>query len=380
MRCTEVNASGDEQTRKLSRGEIINAARETLPENTPSPMAVARWLERPEERAEDESEELLQFRKRYGTGKETSRKAMQRALRNYLRNSLQPRDIRQVDPAFSAKPALWVRHSALVVSLEGLRAIVMHDKVFFFDPEHPAAKAAINVVKETIAASPDMLEEPDLPFEFKALESIFIVGILGLEKEFNRLDPKVETHLTDLPSQLTSKMLEELRLNKQDLNHFLSRANNVRELLEKLLEEDEDMANMYLSERYTSPNASRDAGEHDEVEMLLEAYMQVIDELVNRAVLLNDRIDDTEDLVMIHLDTLRNKLLSVELALSVFSMTFGFGGMVSGVFGMNLPIPLFDADASRWWFLAVVMFILVFVVVISRVFLGSLRRRGLYSF
>jgi magnesium transporter len=376
LRCFEISADGGVNERKLSRAEIMQAARETLPKNAPSPKAVARWLGRPEE----DSEELLEFSARYGSGKETSRKAMQKALRNYLRNSLQPRDIRQVDPAFSAKPALWVRHSALVVSLEGVRAIVLHDKVFVFDPDHSVARSVVNVIRQSVTTSPDMLDDPDMPFEFKALEGMFIVGIMGLEREFNQLNPEVERHLHELPTQLTSKMLEELRINKQRLNHFLSRAHNVRDILEKLLDEDEDMANMYLTEKHRSPNVSRDVGEHDQVEMLLEAYMQVIDELVNRADLLNDAIDDTEDLVMIHLDTLRNKLLSVELGLSVVSMTFGFGGVLAGVFGMNLTIPLFVAPASKFWFLGVVCVIVTFILVVSWLLLLHLRRRGLYNF
>lgn len=376
LRCLEISANGNVVERNLSRAEIMQAARDTLPKNAPSPKAIARWLGSPEE----DSKELHDFKARYGTGKETSYKAMQKALRNYLRNSLQPRDIRQVDPAFSAKPALWVRHSALVVSLEGVRVIVLHDKVFLFDPDHSVAQAAVNVIQQSVMTSPEMLDDPDMPFEFRALEGVFIVGIMGLEKEFNCLNPEVERHLHELPTQLTSKMLEELRINKQRLNQFLSRAHSVREILEKLLDEDADMANMYLSEKHRSPHVSRDAGEHDQVEMLLEAYMQVIDELVNRADLLNDAIDDTEDLVMIHLDTLRNKLLSVELALSVFSMTFGFGGLISGVFGMNLAIPLFASSGSKFWFLGVVCFIIAFIIVVSWIILLQLRRRGLYTF
>jgi hypothetical protein len=376
LRCLEMSATGTVTERKLSRTEIMQAARETLPKNVPSPKAIARWLGS----AQEDSKELLEFKARYGTGKETSHKAMQKALRNYLRNSLQPRDIRQVDPAFSAKPALWVRHSALVVSLEGVRAIVLHDKVFLFDPDHAVAKAAVAVIQQSVMTSPDLLDDPDMPFEFRALEGIFIVGIVGLEREFNQLNPEVESHLHELPTQLTSKMLEELRIKKQRLNQFLSRAHSVRDILEKLLDEDEDMANMYLSEKHRSPHISRDVGDHDQVEMLLEAYMQVIDELVNRADLLNDAIDDTEDLVMIHLDTLRNKLLSVDLALSVFSMTFGFGGLMSGVFGMNLPIPLFTSAGSKYWFLGVVSVIAAFIVIVSWLMLLHLRRRGLYTF
>jgi magnesium transporter len=376
LACCEILADGTVTARMLSRTEIMQAARETMPKNAPSPKVVARWLGRPEE----ESVELREFSARYGGGKEASRKAMQKALRNYLRNSLQPRDIRQVDPAFSAKPALWVRHSALVVSLEGVRAIILHNRVFLFAPDNPVVQTAINVIQESIKTSPDMLEDPNMPFEFKALEGIFITGILGLQREFNMLKPNIDSHLNELPNQLTTKMLEDLRANKQCLNQFLSRANNVRGILENLLEEDEDMANMYLTEKHNSPNHSRNVVDHDEAEMLLEAYMQFVDDLVNRADLLSDEIEDTEDLVMIHLDTLRNRLLSVELAMSVVSMTFAFGGLVGGVFGMNLHISLYESTASKFWFLGVVLFILSFVVIVSWTSLSALNRRGLCSF
>lgn len=374
--CIEILEDGSKSVRIMSRSDVLQEARSTLPKNAPTPHDVAQMLRRPEER----SEELREFGVRYGPGREASHRDMQRALRYYLRHSLQPRDIRQVDPAFTAKPALWVRHSALVVSIEHVRAIVLHDKVFLFDLEKPKVQRAASIIQRTIQSEPDVLEDIEMPFEFKALEGIFVASIMALDREFQHyLTPKISGHLRELPDKLTTQGLEELRANKQLLNHFLSRANNARDVLEKLLDEDEDMANMYLTEKHRNPTVSRADVDHDEVEMLLETYMQVMDELVSHAELLNDQIDDTEDLVMIHLDTLRNRLLSVELVLSVVSMTFGFGGMLAGIFGMNLSIPLFADSASRFWFLGVVIVIIAFTVVVSWLMLLALKRRGLYS-
>jgi Mg2+ and Co2+ transporter CorA len=374
LKCIEITSDGAMSERLLSRAEIMQEARATLPTYAPSPKAVGRWLGNPQERLAD----LQEFSARFGV-RPASKKAMQKALRNYLRNSLQPRDIRQVDPAFSAKPALWVRHSALVVSLEGVRAIILHDKMFLFDPNHPVARTAATVVRQSVMTSPELLDDPHLPFEFKALEGIFIIGILGLEREFNLLKPEIDIHLHELPNELTTKMLEELRINKQKLHQFLARAHSVRDILEKILDEDEDMANMYLTEKHASPSQSRNVENHDEVEMLLEAYMQVIDELVNRADLLNNAIEDTEDLVMIHLDTLRNRLLSVDLALNIFSMCFAFGGCLASLFGMNITIPLYESSSSKYSFLVVVLIIVGFAVVVPWLSLSALRRKGLFS-
>jgi magnesium transporter len=374
LKCIEIANDGSVCERLLSRAEILQEARATLPTYAPSPKEVGRWLENPKEKSPD----LREFKAHYGL-RPASKKAMQKALRNYLRNSLQPRDIRQVDPAFSAKPALWVRHSALVVSLEGVRAIILHDKMFLFDPSSPVAQTAATVIRQSVMTTTDMQEDPHLPFEFKALEGIFIIGILGLEQEFNGMKPVIDRHLRDLPNDLTTRMLEELRVNKQRLHQFLARAHSVRDILDKLLDEDEDMANMYLSEKHASPSQSRNVENHDEVEMLLEAYMQVIDELVNRADLLNNAIEDTEDLVMIHLDTLRNRLLSVDLALNIFGMAFAFGGCVSSVFGMNLLFPLDTPSKGNYSFLIVVLVIVGFAVVVPWVSLVALKKRGLFS-
>lgn len=123
----------------------------------------------------------------------------------------------------------------------------------------------------------------------------------------------------------------------------------------------------------------RAAGDHDEVEIMLEAYLQVVDDVTNRAELLEAAVEDTEDLAAIHLDTLRNRLLMIETALSVVSLTFTVGSVVAGVLGMNLPIAAFESPNSHWYFLAVSVSILLFVVGASWATLNFLKRRGLYT-
>lgn len=379
LACIELDEDGAIKPREMTRAEILQEARDTLSKTQPSPKAIGKLLSNPGA-AHSPSPELRQFTNMLEPGGTGGRKATQKALRDYLRNSLQARDIRQVDPAFVAKPALWVRHSALVVSLEGLRAIILHNKMFIFDPHTKRSRHLVFIAKQKVMAKMDA--ENDQPFEFRALEGILIFLAIGLEKEFTSLKPSIEDYLTELPNELTTKMLENLRLLKQQLNHFHARASGVKTILEGLLDDDEEMANMYLTEKHSSHNYhGRSAVDHSEIETMLEAYLQVIDEHVNHAALLNNAIDDTEDLVMIHLDTLRNRLLSVELSLSVVSMTFGIGGVVAGVFGMNIRIPLFeDTKSGHLWFPLVVLLIFVVVLGGSLFALFALRRRGLYSF
>ena len=372
LHCIQIDIKGQVAERDLTRADILNEARANFSDAQPSPTAVGRWLTDTNLPADvDKFTQMIP-----GAGK--SRKAAHKAMRDYLRNSLQARDIRQVDPAFVAKPALWVRHSALVVSLEGLRAIILHDKMFLFDRGTEKTQHLLFIAKQSILARPDA-EDPQ-PFEFKALEGILIFLAMGLDREFEILKPAIDVYLHQLPNELTTKMLEELRVRKQLLNHFHSRASNIKNILENLLDEDEDMANMYLTEKHASQNYVRSSGDHSEIETLLEAYLQVIAEHVNQSTLLNDAIDDTEDLVSIHLDTLRNRLLAVELACSVVSMAVGAGGLIASMFGMNLPIAWFDPEATQASFFIVVGIIVALIAMGSWVALAFLPRKGFYSF
>ncbi len=398
LNCVEIDDTGAMRRRALTRNAILAESRETLRKSHPSPADAAQWMRQLDARDEGHSPEMESFatlvdgresvdyvsspiassRGELRRMRRTAREKLRGYLRNYLRNSLQPRDIRQVDPAFAAKTALWVRHTALVFSMEKLRAIIFRTKIFLFDTDSKSTSDAVELTRKLVSARTD--NGTPIPFELRALEALLIHVVGKLEREFTELKPFVQGHLSELPDELTTKKLEDLRLLKQRLSHLRSRAAVVQEELEKLLDEDEDMANMYLTEKHMSHEGARNIGDHDEVEMLLEAYLQGVDEIVNQTTLLSDNIEDTEDLVMIHLDTLRNRLLSIELGLSVVSMTFGVGSVLSGIFGMNLPIPLFDEGVSPYWFLGVTILILVFIVVVSWSVLRVLRQHGLYSF
>lgn len=374
--CLELDDVGKITERSMTRAEIMQEARSAGPNPASSPAMLALLSQAPHASATTDFHTLSDMLASSSLPAD-SRRAVYKTLRDYLRNSLQIRDIRQVDPAFVAKPALWVRHSAIVVSLESLRAIILFNKMFLFDPAREETRQLVMLARKCVLTNPEG-DNPQ-PFEFNALEGILIFVAVRLEKEFGSFKPEIDKYLHQLPKELTTKMLEELRRKKQQLSHFHSRANNVKTILENLLEDDEEMADMYLTEKHNTLNAVRDAQDHGEAETLLETYLQVIEELVNHASLLDDAIDDTEGLVMIHLDTLRNRLLTVELSLSVVTMMSTLGSVISGVFGMNFSISLFHDDASLAWFWLVVAIIVAMIVIFSWSILMVLRRRGLYG-
>ena len=102
--CLEFDAIGNCFLRRLSRTELLKEAGESLQEDFSKLQIVY---------------SDLSFQKNISDFPLNSlNERDKRGLLKFFRGSLQSRDIRQVDPAFSARPVLWVRHNAILLSLE----------------------------------------------------------------------------------------------------------------------------------------------------------------------------------------------------------------------------------------------------------------------
>ena len=114
--CLEFDAIGNCFLRRLSRSELLKEAGESLQEDFSKLQIV---------------HSDLSFQKNLSNFPLNSlNERDKRSLLKFFRGSLQSRDIRQVDPAFSARPALWVRHNAILLSLEQIRAVILYNKLF----------------------------------------------------------------------------------------------------------------------------------------------------------------------------------------------------------------------------------------------------------
>jgi magnesium transporter len=73
-----------------------------------------------------------------------------------------------------------------------------------------------------------------------------------------------------------------------------------------------------------------------QAEMVLEPYFMSFDNTWNRLQAIGEFIDDTEDYVNITLDSHRNQLIQIDLALTAASCCVGLITFITGIFGMNL--------------------------------------------
>ena len=77
-------------------------------------------------------------------------------------------------------------------------------------------------------------------------------------------------------------------------------------------------------------------GTHEEIEELLENYLNDNNSLQAKLEFLKSQMQSAEELVSLRLDTARNQLLVANTALCVLACAISAGSYITGAFGMNL--------------------------------------------
>ncbi|XP_058735607.1 magnesium transporter MRS2-F-like [Vicia villosa] len=340
------------------------------------------------------------------------------------RTGLPARDLRVLDPALSSPSSIVGREKSIVVNLEHIKAIIMSNEVLLINLSSPffirflqdlQKRVPCNIqtsisVADGVEGDPEkkpLLEETSqigddspknawegsfvdgapvvaaetnrkpLPFEFRALESCIESACTCLESETKRLEKEAYPALDELTSRISTLNLERVRQIKNRLVALSGRVQKVADQLEHLLDDDNDMAEMYLSQKsdahlmdqtpikegcnspfdeyiYQGDEPVQEKSYEskpnvEELEMLLEAYFAQINGILQKLSSLSEYVDDTEDYINIMLDDKRNQLLQVSVIFNTITMIINAGIVVVGLFGMNIHIDLFDGQPRQFW-------------------------------
>lgn len=270
-------------------------------------------------------------------------------------NNLYPRDLRKVDSStIDVAPSIMVRpNNAIIVNLLHIKAIIQKDNLKVFDTANPQVAARLGLFMYDLELK---LQTPSsLPFEFKALECILISVLSYLEAELQTHMAACGKILSELEDHISRENLHELLIDLKTLSSFYQRATLIRDVLEELLDNDEDLNAMYLTTlKNYKPNSSET--DYSDVEMILETYYRHCDEVVQQAGSLISDIKATEDIVNIILDANRNSLMLFELKVTIYTLGFTVATLTPAFYGMNLKNFI---EESHYGFGAVVIFSIV---------------------
>ncbi|XP_015584536.1 magnesium transporter MRS2-5 [Ricinus communis] len=321
--------------------------------------------------------------------------------------SLPARDLRLLDPLFIYPSTILGREKAIVVSLEQIRCIITAEEVILMKSLDGCVIQFESEFCKRLQTNKDQSE--DLPFEFRALELALELTCMFLDAQVKELEIEIYPVLDELASSINTLNLERVRRLKGHLLALTQRVQKVHDEIEHLMEDDGDMAEMYLTEKKQKAEAyalddlyfqnnipgetkvvSKSApvspvrsisgvqklqrtfstvvtsSKHgsltssstnyenvDQLEMLLEAYFVFIDNTLSKLFSLKEYIDDTEDLINIKLGNVQNQLIQFELLLTAATFVATIFAVVTGIFGMNFEDSIFDQPSTFNWVLIV---------------------------
>ncbi|KAH0746676.1 hypothetical protein KY285_008333 [Solanum tuberosum] len=284
--------------------------------------------------------------------------------RHLLKSSgLRPRDIRSVDPSLwltNSMPALLVREHAILLNLGSLRAIVMQERVLIFNYNRLGGKAFIDSLLPRLNPT-STNGGPSMPFVLEVVEAALHSRIQRLEHRLWDLEPRVQALLAVLPNRLTADILEELRISKQKLVELGSRAGALKQMLLDILEDTHEIRHICIIGRNCVLKKENDEiecsvpldkeiaeEEEEEIEMLLENYLQRCESCHGQAERLLDSAKEMEDSIAVNLSSRRLEVSRFELILQVGTFCVAVGALVAGIFGMNLRSYLEEHVFAFW--------------------------------
>ncbi|KAJ5010276.1 Mitochondrial inner membrane magnesium transporter [Colletotrichum sp. SAR 10_99] len=263
---------------------------------------------------------------------------------------LLPRDLRKIDS--SNLPHILVRQSAILLNLLHLKVLIKKDRVLLFDvygskTSYPQS-AFMYDLQGKLKQKQAHGGVNGLPYEFRALEAVLTSVTSELEADFESVRDPVIRVLSELEDDIDRHKLRILLILSKRVSTFEQKAKLVRDAIEELLEADDDLAAMYLTEK--AHDLYRGVDDHTEVELLLESYNKLCDEIVQEAQNLVSSIRNTEEIIRAILDANRNSLMLLDLKFSVGTLGLAMGTFLAGLYGMNLENFI---EETNWGFAGV---------------------------
>ncbi|DBB07428.1 TPA: hypothetical protein ACH3X3_008910 [Trebouxia sp. C0006] len=192
-------------------------------------------------------------------GKSAYIKVEKHQLVGYL--NIPYRDLRILDPLapIPYPTAIFIREKALVVNVESIRMIICADQILVLsvpDPLHPNTGTLPALrhpfIKELVSRMEFYLSgngDQALPFELQAFEVPLAAAVRLFESETTALEAKLLPSLERLTAKVSKRELLAVQTSKATLNRLLARVRRLTEVLEAILDDDQDMQDMYLARR-----------------------------------------------------------------------------------------------------------------------------------
>ncbi|XP_034817433.1 magnesium transporter MRS2 homolog, mitochondrial isoform X2 [Pan paniscus] len=236
----------------------------------------------------------------------------------YQELGLQARDLR-----FQHVMSITVRNNRIIMRMEYLKAVITPECLLILDYRNLNLEQWLFRELPSQLSGEGQLVTYPLPFEFRAIEALLQYWINTLQGKLSILQPLILETLDALVDPKHSSV------DRSKLHILLQNGK--------------------------SEKSSAGIDHAEEMELLLENYYRLADDLSNAARELRVLIDDSQSIIFINLDSHRNVMMRLNLQLTMGTFSLSLFGLMGVAFGMNLESSL-EEDHRIFWLITGIMF------------------------
>ncbi|KAH0571258.1 hypothetical protein SS50377_27559 [Spironucleus salmonicida] len=274
-------------------------------------------------------------------------------IQNFTRSQLSTKlniSLRDVRTLLVVSQQIEPRENAIIISFGEINAIIKQNSFFLIYQDaselfYQKFSSIFNQILEL-----ERNTEIEHHFELLALETALHFVISNLSLQFNQIENQSNQFFKVAETLVGQQNLAQCQ---QSLAQVESEAQTAQSTLQKLLENESDLANLAFQNQYQDDSQSENSSilEHLVVDIeiisdIIENYLFQVRNLKLEVQELQARLDNRIQLAELNLEGARNSLLKFELHMTCVLVGLDVAAMFTGLWGMNLPIPLQGNDGQ----------------------------------
>lgn len=278
--------------------------------------------------------------------------------RDLVSFSLTPADSVAASRTLRTPAAILPRQNQIIVSFGNVRAVISATSGIIFDAHKPSIKMLAEDIADTFFIHAFEMRQLDgTTYESRdedAFEIIFLEEILRdvcdtYKRRLHLYEPIVETVVKMVSNEMfAASGVHRLVPIKDSLQQFELNVMSALECLTNLLNDDDDMLGLLLTEKMVAEQSGEGLNyrRHETVEILLEEYARQLNNVLLETKYLLKKVQSKQEMISISLDSYRNRMINMNVYLSIASISVGGSTAIFGLYGMNIPNGLEQSSSA----------------------------------
>jgi len=243
-------------------------------------------------------------------------------------------------------PTITARDKLILLSLGTVRAVAGPHAIYVFDVHNKAARSFAEDLSNIYRQRSERINNNIQTHQEEPAELVFLEAVLmdtldsftGRIRIFEPIVNDLLLRISDLEDFSNTNTIHQMAPLNEQLQSFEIFVTQAYDCVMELLNDNEAMLQLLVTEHEEArrSNTTVDFKRHRHVEHILGIYARRFNSVIQEANYLLGRIESQQKYVELELDLFRNRLIRINLDLTVLATATAITTAFSGTFGMNL--------------------------------------------